>query len=251
MTAPPDISQKRAAPTAGAAPRFDRKFIEDNQLVERYLQNKLPPKGARELENWCRSHPEYLDELGLPERTLASLQLLETSGRPQDLQEPQAPWWKTPYLSIGLGVVALLCAAAAIALFSDTILLNGKLRAARALATQGSLTAPTAQSSLKIQPDHAAGIDSARFRVSHGAANLVEVHIDMSYAAENEFRVFVDKQDQGRALVLENLFKDSNGELKVSFNSSGLAVGRYDVRIEGLPARGGPIAEGWLYFEVT
>jgi hypothetical protein len=251
MNAQTETPLNRVAPAAGAAPRFDRKFIEEHQLVERYLQNKLPPKGARELENWCRSHPEYLDQLGLPERTLASLKLLENSGRPQDLQEPMAPWWKTPYVLIGFGVVTLASAAAAIALFSETISLNGKLSAARALATQGSLTSPTVHSSLVIQPDHAPGIDSARFRVSHGAANLVEVHIDMSYASENQFRVFVDKRDQGRALVLEDLFKDSNGELKVSFNSSGLAVGRYDVRIEGLPARGGPIAEGWLYFEVT
>jgi hypothetical protein len=251
MNAQTDTPANRAGPTSGTAPRFDRKFIEAHQLVERYLQNKLPPKGARELENWCRSNPEYLEELGLPERTLASLKLLENSGRPQDLQEPKLPWWRTPYLSFGLGAVALLSVAAAIALFSETILLNGKLNAARALATHGSLTAPTVHSSLKITPDHAPGIDSARFRVAHGAANLVEVHIDMSYAAENMFRVFVDKQDQGRALVLENLFKDSNGELKVAFNSSGLAVGRYDVRIEGVPARGGPIAEGWLYFDVN
>jgi hypothetical protein len=251
MTAQTDTASNRAAPAGGAPPRFDRKFIEEHGLIERYLQNKLPPKGARELENWCLSHPEYLDEMGLPERTLATLKLLEASGRPQDLQEPQPAWWRTPYLLIGLGVVTLLSVAAAIGLFTDTIMLNGRLNAARALATQGSLTAPTVLSSLKIQPDHAPSIDSARFHVSHGAANLVEVHIDMSYASDSQFRLFVDKQDQGRALVLEDLLKDSNGELKISFNSSGLAVGRYDVRIEGLPARGGPVAEGWLHFDVT
>ena len=41
-----------------APPRFDRKFIEDHQLVERYLENKLPLKGARDLENWCRANPD-------------------------------------------------------------------------------------------------------------------------------------------------------------------------------------------------
>src|SRR3981189_3320493 len=51
-----------------APPRFDRKFIEDHQLVERYLDNKLPFKGARDLENWCRAHPDYLNELKLSER---------------------------------------------------------------------------------------------------------------------------------------------------------------------------------------
>src|ERR1700692_1987382 len=91
-----------------APPRFDRKFIEEHQLIERYLQDKLPFKGARDLENWCRAHPEYLDGLKLAERTAASLKLLEASGRPQDLGEPATPWWKTTYVLIGLSVVTFL-----------------------------------------------------------------------------------------------------------------------------------------------
>ena len=71
-----------------APPRFDRKFIEDHKLVERYLENKLPFKGARDLENWCRAHPEYLNELKLFERAQTSLKLLEASGQPLDLREP-------------------------------------------------------------------------------------------------------------------------------------------------------------------
>jgi hypothetical protein len=62
-----------------APPRFDRKFIEDHKLVERYLENKLPFKGARDLENWCRAHPEYLNELKLSERAQSSLKLLEAA----------------------------------------------------------------------------------------------------------------------------------------------------------------------------
>src|SRR5271167_4260271 len=89
-------------------PRFDAKFIEEHQLIERYLQNKLPLKGARDLENWCRAHPEYLNDLKLSERAQASLKLLEASGQSQDLREPPPPWWKSPYLLVGLGVVALL-----------------------------------------------------------------------------------------------------------------------------------------------
>ena len=72
------------------SPRFDRKFIEDHRLVERYLTNQLPLKGARDLENWCRAHPEYLNELQLSERAQTSLKLLEASGRPQDLEDARA-----------------------------------------------------------------------------------------------------------------------------------------------------------------
>ena len=54
--------------TPPPAPRFDRKFIEDHKLLERYLEGKLPFKGARDLENWCRANPEYLSELNLSQR---------------------------------------------------------------------------------------------------------------------------------------------------------------------------------------
>lgn len=33
------------------APRIDRKFIEDHRLIDRYLEGKLPFKGARDLED--------------------------------------------------------------------------------------------------------------------------------------------------------------------------------------------------------
>jgi hypothetical protein len=62
--------------------------------------------------------------------------------------------------------------------------------------------------------------------------------------------MFVDKQDQGRALILNNLLKDSNGELRMTLNSTGLAAGIYNARIEALPDRGTPIPIGWLILEV-
>ena len=73
------------------APRFDAKFIEEHKLVERYLEHKLPAKGARDLENWCRANPDYLNGLKLSERAQTSLQLLEASGQPLDLSEPKTP----------------------------------------------------------------------------------------------------------------------------------------------------------------
>src|ERR1700741_186904 len=110
-----------------ALPRFDRKVIEDHKLVGRYLENKLPFKGARDLENWCRAHPEYLNELKLSERAQASLKLLEASGQPPDLREPAPPWWKTIYALIGLGVVAFLSLVAFWAVLGKYVLLRGEL----------------------------------------------------------------------------------------------------------------------------
>ena len=232
------------------APRFDANFIEEHQLIERYLENKLPVKGARDLENWCRAHPEYLDGLKLSERAQASLRLLEASGQPLDLGEPRPPWWKSPYIPVALGAIALLSLVAFWALFGKFVLLRSELTDTRMLMQQGSLVPPATQSDLRVAPDRAPGIDKARISVSRSAPQLVDLHIDLSYSKVMQFRVIVDKKDQGRALILNNLLKDSNGELRLTFNTTGLAAGIYDVRIEALPFRGGPVPEGWLILEV-
>jgi hypothetical protein len=234
-----------------APPRFDRKFIEDHELIERYLENKLPFKGARELENWCRAHPDYLNELKLSERAQMSLKLLEASGQPQDLSEPQPPWWKTTYVLIVLCVVAALSLIAFWAVLGKYVLLRGELDDTRNLMNHGSLVQPATISELRVSPDRRQGIDRARIVVTRAAPQLMDVHIDLGYTNDVvQFRLFVDKKDQGRALILNNLLKDSNGELRVTLNSTGLAAGIYNVRIEALPFRGNPMPIGWLILDV-
>jgi len=239
------------APAAPNAPRFDRKFIEEQRILERYLTGQLPAKGAREFEVWCGTNPDFLEENKLVERARMSLALLDASGRPADLSEPRTPWWKTIYVPIGLGVLALVSLAALLGLFSNYVMLTGELDRARTLASQGSLIAPTVQRSLRLTPDRAPGVDSTVVKLNRGAAELVELHIDLQYSHETQFRVFVDKRDQGRALVIDRVLKDSNNELKIAVNASGLAAGRYDVRIEALPPRGDPIPTGWLVLDVS
>ncbi len=238
--------------TAPAAPRFDAKFIEDHHLIERYLEGKLPAKGARDLETWCRANPAYLDGLKLAERAQASLQLLEATGRPVDLSEPKIPWWKTPYTLIGVAAIALVSLVAFWALFGKFALLRSELEDTRTRLQQGSLEQPATQTELHVSPDRAPGLDKARISVSRSAPQLVDLHVDLSYSKALQFRLIVDKKDQGRALILNNLLKDSNGELRLTFNTTGLAAGIYNTRIEALPLRGGgsPVAEGWLMLEV-
>jgi hypothetical protein len=234
-----------------APPRFDRKFIEDHKLIERYLENKLPFKGARDLENWCRAHPDYLNELKLSERAQTSLKLLEASGQPLDLREPQPPWWKTIHVLIGLGVVAALSLIAFWAVLGKYVLLRSELEDTRTLMTQGSLVQPATSREVRVNPDRIPGVDHARIVVTRAAPQLMDVHIDLGYTNKlAQFRMFVDKKDQGRALILNDLLKDSNGELRMTLNSTGLSVGIYNVRIEALPSRGSPIPIGWLILDV-
>jgi hypothetical protein len=242
------VAQGKPAPVS---PRFDRKFIEDHRLVERYLENKLPFKGARDLEQWCREHPDYLNELNLSERAHASLKLLEASGRPQDLGEPKALWWKSIHVLIGLGAVTFLCLVAFWSLAGKYYLLQGKLEDTKRVMSQGPLVQPATEKAILVSPDHAPGMNRARIKLSRTTPLLMDVHIDLGYTQKlTQFRLLVDKKDQGRALVLNNLLKDSNGELRVTLNSTGLAAGIYTVRIEALAPRGVPIPIGWLILDV-
>jgi hypothetical protein len=242
---------EKAVKTPPTSPRFDAKFIEDHKLVERYLENKLPVKGARDLENWCRAHPDYLNDLKLSERAQATLKLLEATGQPVDLREPAQPWWRSPYLLVGLGAAAFLSLAAFWALMARYHILRSELEDTRLRMKQGTLVQPAVQTERHIAPDRAPGLNGARISVTTSSPQLIDLHLDMSYTQKlNQFRIFVDKQEQGRVMVLNNVLKDSNNDLRVTFNTTGLSVGLYNVRIEALPPRGDPIPDGWLSLEV-
>ncbi len=233
------------------APRFDRKFIEEHKLVERYLENKLPLKGARDLENWCRANPEYLDELKMSERAQSSLKLLEAAGAAPDLAEKKPPWWKSVNVLIGLGAITVVSFFAFWLLFGKYQLLKIQLEDTKTVMNQGTLVQPAVETTVRVSPDHSPGIDHARIVVNHNAPQLMEVHLDLAYTQKlNQFRIIVDKKDQGRAMILNYLLKDSNGELLMTLNSTGLSVGVYTVRIEALPFKGTPLPIGWLLLEV-
>ena len=57
------------------APAMDREFIIKNQIVERYLAGRLPPKGVTDFEKLIRSRPQLIDELGLADKVNAGIVL--------------------------------------------------------------------------------------------------------------------------------------------------------------------------------
>ena len=56
-------------------------------------------------------------------------------------------------------------------------------------------------------------------------AELIELRIDVSFARQNAFRLTIDKKDQAHAGMIHNLLRDSNGQLRLTLNSSGLHPG--------------------------
>ena len=65
QTRPNQPTQDRT-PASSAPARMDRQFIAENQIVERYLTGRLPPKGMMDFEQYCRRHPELWSRSATP-----------------------------------------------------------------------------------------------------------------------------------------------------------------------------------------
>lgn len=231
---------------------MDRDFIARNQIVERYLSGKLPIKGATDFERYCRDNPEMLDELGLPERVNAGLRLLEASGKPEPWQEAPKKFWEKPQLTAGLGAAALVLGVTLLIVASSGSSKSSRIAKLEKQLAEQPLDAATSTRTLRLLPSRTGESASPAVVIGGGgSAQLADLKIDMSRSAFRAFRVTIDRVDQGRAMVLNNLLKDSNGHLRIALNSSALGPGNYQFTIEGLTWRGETVPDAWVTIGVA
>jgi hypothetical protein len=224
---------------------MDRDFIARNQIVERYLAGRLPLKGAQDFERYCRENPELLDELRLSDQVHAGLRLLDAGGVAMPWEQKPRQFWER--LPIFIGVALLAIAAVITALVSA-----GKLgtRDARIAALQTAVaTRPlepaVATRNVVLVPNRTAPSRTNAVVVG-GRPQIADLKIDMSWSRYTAFRVTVDRLDQGRALVLHNLLRDSNGHLRIGFNTTALGPGSYQFVIEGMTLQGEAMPQAWV-----
>jgi hypothetical protein len=236
---------------------MDRAFIEKHQVVERYLAGKLPFQAVQEFERFCRENPELLDEIELPERLNAGLRLLEASGRPpappgpEEPIQPQEQWWRRIEVTVGLAAlsaVLLVCLWVLAIKFAER---GDKVTALEQRVESGSLQAPTRTRTIKVTPSRVPTSRPAFILQLKETSEFIELLLNVSAMRHNAFRLTIEKKDQARAGTIHNLLRDSNGNLRLFFNSSALRPGDYKVTIEGLPGRGSPVAVGWFNVRVV
>lgn len=231
---------------------MDRAFIENNHIIERYLTGKLPYKGAQDLERYCREHPEILDELKFGDSLSAGMRLMEASGRPPGWQEPKIPWWKRWEFTAALGgacVILLVVLAVLGSKYSDRKHDIAKLQQK---LVDGPLEAPGAIQTTRITPDRTGPGGSAVLNLSRGKPPaLADVRVDVSFSTYRSFRVTLDNKGGVRVGSIHNLLRDSNGELRLSVNTSALGVGDYQAAIEGVPLSGQPVGVAWMKVRVA
>jgi hypothetical protein len=229
---------------------MDREFIEKNQIVERYLTGKLPPKGVSDFERVCRENPRLIEELGLAGRVNAAIRLLEASGQPEPWQEkPRAFWEKLPFIAAA-AALAVVFAVATLVLFLQTRSDAAQLAELEAELIARPIEPASSTRAITVLPSRTGPVSRAMFTTGADGAEFVEMRIDVSWADTPSFRLLLERRGEGRVLLLHNLLRDSNGNLRVALNSSALGPGAYTLAIDSLNWRGEPTPAAWAAFEV-
>jgi hypothetical protein len=225
---------------------MDREFIARNQIVERYFASKLPLKGAADFERYCKEHPELLDELHVSERVQAGLRLMEAGGiplpweaKPKQLWERLSTFLLVSAAALGLGIALLFMTARHSADLQQIARLQSRLlsQPLEPIANTRTIT---------ILPGRTAPSRINTAVVGGKNAELADLKVDMGWSKFAQFRVTMDRIDQGRVLVLHNLIRDSNGNLRISLNTSALGPGSYQLTIEGITLRGELVPQAWF-----
>jgi hypothetical protein len=125
-----------------------------------------------------------------------------------------------------------------------------KAAALQQLVANQPIDATTSTSNVYIQPTHAGPTNSASSTIGGSAAQLVNIKIDMNHSDFRAFRITIDRANQGRVAVLNNLIKDSNGALSFALNTSALGPDTYQLAIEGLDWRGDPQPDSWAAINI-
>ena len=239
--APPTVTS--AVPPA---PVMDRDFIARNQVVERYLSGRLPLKAATEFERFCRDHAELLDEIGLPDRVNAGLRLLEASGKPEPWQEAPRPVWQKPQVTLvlALAVIVLLLTLGGVAANSSSK--SHRITELQKQNSERALDPATSTREIRLLPSRSGASNAPAIVIGGGATQLADFKIDESRSPYHSFRITIDRIDQGRVAVINNIDKDSNGHLRIALNSSALGPGNYQLTLEGLDWRGQPQPDSWV-----
>jgi hypothetical protein len=230
---------------------MDATFIQQNQIIERYLAGKLPLKGAQDFERFCRENPATLTGLGMADRINAALRLLDASGQPEPWAEKPLAFYQKPV------AIAVITALAGALLIASLLLLTAGQKKDRQIAvlTDAVETQPLQPSKstrpIVIEPSRDGPVGSSMATIGGKDTETADFKFDVSWSSYSNFRITVDRIDQGRVAVLTNLMRDSNGHLRLALNSSAIGPGEYELIFDGLDWRGTPVPQAWARFAVA
>jgi hypothetical protein len=231
------------------APAMDREFIIKNQIVERYLAGRLPPKGVTDFEKLIRSRPQLIEELGLPDRVNAGLRLLDAAGIAEPWAEKPKKFWEQSAFILGAAGLAVAALIGCLALALQVSSRNDAIAKLQAQNVERPVAPSTRKRTILVQTSRNGPPASASLTI--GSGEFAELKADLSWTKFTMFKVTIERVDQGRVGIFDGMTKDSNGHVRISLNSGALGPGNYLVTLEGLNMRRESLPVAWFRFAVA
>jgi len=238
-----------AAAPGTPAPAMDREFIIKNQIVERYLAGRLPPKGVTDFEKLIRSRPQLIEELGLPEKVNAGLRLLDAAGIAEPWAEKPKKFWESPAFTMGAAALAAAALIGCAVLAMQVSSRNASIAKQKLENLERPIAPSTRKRTILVGVARNGPPAQSTLTINHG--EFAEMKVDLSFTKYGAFKVSIDRVNQGRVAVLDGVEKDSNGHLRISLNASAFGPGDYLVVIEGLNMRRESLPMGWFRLTVA
>lgn len=253
---------------------MDRRYIDNEQVVDRYLSGDLTVREARDFERFCLDNPAFLQALPIPVRlktrlsrrpaegsetgvfeaipsssTRAVLEEVDDGFDPEEAAEEMrrsSGGAINRALVVGLGVGLLIAAGAALTFGMQARSLTEQLQSAAKEVASTQMQPPGGVQRYKVKMVKA---KPERPTLALGwmtPAQLLELSIDASEGKIQQFQITIDKADGVRVMQIKRIMRDSNKEVRFSLNSSAFGPGDYLVKIEGYNWRGQTQEVGWL-----
>jgi hypothetical protein len=253
---------------------MDRKYIEAEHIVDRYLSGDLTVREAREFEEYCNDHPEALKAMPIPVRLKARLArrpaensetgvfkaipssathaALEASDEGFDVEEEQREFSRgqgiggnrTVFIGMAFALVAAVAGVIAYAVQANSLSKQVKdmERAARAVQMQAAGSTQVYRVQLVRGKPAAPTLNLGWMH----PPQWLDLYIDVSEGKYNQFMIRIEKVDGGLVMQLRRVARDSNRELRLALNSSAFGPGEYLLRVDGYNWRGQTEEVGWL-----
>ena len=253
---------------------MDRKYIEAEHIVDRYLSGDLTVREAREFEEYCNEHPEALKAMPIPVRLKARLArrpaetsetgvfkaipssvthaALQATEEGFDLEEEERRFSSGPKVGgnrtmfIGLVFALIAAVAGVIAYAVQANSLSKQVRSMERAARATQMQAPGSTQKYRLE--------LVRNKPDQATLNLgwlsppqwMDLYIDVSEGKYTQFMITVEKVDGGLVMQMRRVARDSNRDLRLTLNSSAFGPGEYLFRVEGYNWRGQTEVVGWV-----
>lgn len=253
---------------------MDRKYIEAEHIVDRYLSGDLTVREAREFEQYCVDHPDALKAMPIPVRLKARLSrrpaqdsetgvfkaipssathaAAEAADEGFDVEEEKRQFAGGPgvgggravFIALVLALVAAVAGVIAYAVQANS--LSKQLRESKRAAAAVQMQAPANVRTYRVQLVRGKPAQATLALGWISPPQLLDVYVDVSEGKYNQFMITIDKADGGRVIQLRRVARDSNRELRFALNSSAFGPGDYLVKVDGYNWRGQTEEVGWL-----